>query len=370
MNTARDREQVLEQWLKQSGGARSAPTPECLDAETAGAWADGRLGGAALAEAQLHVADCARCQALMATLLRTTPQQVAAALAPKRRWLVWAMPMAAAAVLVVGAFVWTNTPAPIAPVDQIDVGPMPPPEGAPPRRDTRRSPPPANRSTGPAKGLADSAPSDKPRAPTAAPGGEDRLKEAPSTPAARADSARVSGNQETQAAAPPSFSSPQAAPSAPEPTGAGSAATAKDSSAVQAEARRESSTPADRLLTRPTAPAGTSIQVMSPNRAVQWRITGDLVEHTTDGGSTWATAGALGSITSGSAPSAQVCWLAGRGGLVVRTTDGINWSRIPFPETVDLVAVGAVSAQTATVTAADGRVFATANGGQYWLADR
>jgi hypothetical protein len=117
VNTARDREQVLEQWLKQSGGARSAPTLECLDAETAGAWADGRLGGAALAEAQLHVADCARCQALMATLLRTTPQQVAAALAPKRRWLVWAMPMAAAAVLVVGAFVWTNTPAPIAPVD-------------------------------------------------------------------------------------------------------------------------------------------------------------------------------------------------------------------------------------------------------------
>ena len=73
MTTARDREHVLEQWLKQSGGARSAPTAECLDAETAGAWADGRLRGAALAEAQLHVADCARCQALMATLLRTTP---------------------------------------------------------------------------------------------------------------------------------------------------------------------------------------------------------------------------------------------------------------------------------------------------------
>jgi len=369
VNTPRDREQVLEHWLKQSGGARSAPTPECLDAETAGAWADGRLGGAALAEAQLHAADCARCQALMATLLRTTPQQVAAALAPQRRWLVWAMPMAAAAVLVIGAFVWTNAPVPPRPVNQIDVGPMPPPEGAPPRRDTRRSTPPANRSTGAAKRLADSGPGDKPRASAAEPGRENRLKEAPGAPAARADSAPASSNEERQAAAPPSFSSAQAAPPAPEPASAGSAATAKDSSAVQAEARRESNA-ADRLLTRPTAPPGSSIQVLSPNRAVQWRITGDLVEHTTDGGSTWTTAGALGSITSGSAPSAQVCWLAGRGGLVVRTTDGINWSRIPFPETVDLVAVGAVSAQTATVTAADGRVFATANGGQYWLADR
>jgi photosystem II stability/assembly factor-like uncharacterized protein len=102
---------------------------------------------------------------------------------------------------------------------------------------------------------------------------------------------------------------------------------------------------------------------------VQWRVNGALVERTTDGGSTWAAGGSVpvGAITSGSAPSATVCWLVGREGTVLRTTDGINWQRVNFPEQVDLVAVGAVSAQTATVTAADGRVFATANGGQSWI---
>jgi hypothetical protein len=368
VTTARDRE--LEQWLKQSGGARSAPTPDCLDAEIAGAWADGRLGGAALAEAQLHAADCARCQALMATLLRTTPAQVAAALAPKRRWLAWGMPLAAAAVVLLAAFVWVNAPGPGGQPDQIDVGPMPPLEGVAQKPDARRSPPPANRnSAAGARTPAASAPSERSRAATAAPDQVSKSKEAPGAPIVRRDSPQASFNEEPRTAAQPAVPPPQAARSTPEPQGAG-ANSALDKSAVQAEARRETGASADRLLTRPVAPPGSSIQVVSPNPAVQWRITGDLVERTTDSGSTWATAGALGSITSGSAPSPQVCWLAGRGGLVVRTTDGINWSRLPFPEAVDLVAVGAVNAQTATVTAADGRVFATANGGQYWLADR
>ena len=369
MNTARDREHVLEQWLKQSGGARAAPTAECLDAETAGAWADGRLGGGALAEAQLHVADCARCQALMATLLRTTPAQVAAALAPKRGWLAWAMPLAAAAVILVSVVVWQNAPAPKVQVDQIDVCPMTPPEGVPRKPDARRPAPARGKTAFADKEPAASAPNEKPRAAAAASDQVSRPKENPGAPTVRGDSAQRSFNEEPRVAAQPAVQPPQPA-LAPEPQTAGAATAARDSAAVQAETRRETAASTDRLLARPAPPPGSSIQVLSPNRAVQWRVTGDLVERTTDGGSTWSTAGALGSITSGSAPSAQVCWLAGRGGLVVRTTDGVNWSRLPFPETVDLVAVGAVSAQTATVTAADGRVFATANGGQYWLADR
>jgi len=383
VTTGRDREDVLEQWLKQSGGARSTPTPECLDAETAGAWAEGRLGGPALAEAQLHVADCARCQALMATLLRTTPEHVAAALTSTRRWLAWTMPLAAAAVLLLGAYVWTNNAnAPGAALDQVAAGPTEPAaKGTQPPRANGSGPAARGRNTGAAKSLADSTTRDKnggpardgaasasqkPRASGAQAAGSGMPKELSGVSSDRKDSPQVAASREFRVPPPPAAAPPVAA----EPQSAGAAASARDATAAQADARRETSPPADRLQTRPAAPAGSPIQVASPNRAVQWRVTADVVERTTDGGYTWSTAGALGSITSGSAPSAEVCWLAGRGGLIVRTVDGINWSRIPFPETVDLVAVGAVSAQTATVTAADGRVFVTANGGQSWVADR
>ena len=386
MTTSRDHDRVLEQWLKQSGGARSTPTPDCLDAETAASWADGYLDGAALAEAQLHVADCARCQALMATLLRTTPAQVKAALRTRRRWVAWTVPLAAAAVVVLAAYVWVNTPPSgdefKQEADQVITGPLPSPGNAAASSAPQNSPTVRGRRADAAKAQSESTATDKtagaPRDRAKSPASEtpdtsaaapDRLSKSQGSPGPssdRKDSPQVSANQNFQGAPQPA-APPQAAIGEPS---AGASSSPRDAAAPQLEARREVSSSADRLPTRPAPAPGATIEVVSPNRAVQWRITGDLVERTTDGGYTWSTAGALGSITSGSAPSAEVCWLAGRAGLVVRTTDGMNWSRVPFPEKVDLVAVGAVNAQTATVTAADGRVFATANGGQYWVADR
>ena len=40
----------------------------CLDAETLGAWTDGGLDPAAMAAAEAHVSNCARCQALVGTM--------------------------------------------------------------------------------------------------------------------------------------------------------------------------------------------------------------------------------------------------------------------------------------------------------------
>jgi len=71
-------------------------------------------------------------------------------------------------------------------------------------------------------------------------------------------------------------------------------------------------------------------------------------------------------LTAGAAPSANVCWLVGRAGAVILSTDGRAWRRLTFPEQIDLTAVTAVDARTATVTTADGRRFETADGGRTW----
>ena len=75
---------------------------------------------------------------------------------------------------------------------------------------------------------------------------------------------------------------------------------------------------------------------------------------------------AAGQVTASSA-SAGVCWVVGRGGLVLRSTDGRTWQRVNFPEMTDLLAVRATDAQTVSVTTADSRVFSTVNGGQTWM---
>ncbi|HUF48756.1 MAG TPA: zf-HC2 domain-containing protein [Vicinamibacterales bacterium] len=114
------------------------------------------------------------------------------------------------------------------------------------------------------------------------------------------------------------------------------------------------------------------IDIATPDPAVRWRVTGDAVERSTDTGASWTAvpieAGAV--ITAGSAPSATTCWLVGRGGTVLVTTDARTWRRLPFPEAGDLVAVTARDARTASVTTADGRTFETATAGETWTPRR
>jgi hypothetical protein len=100
------------------------------------------------------------------------------------------------------------------------------------------------------------------------------------------------------------------------------------------------------------------------------------IERSTDGGKTWM---ALGSPSTedwlaGSAVSDTVCWLAGRHGALVRTIDGQTWQRVPPPVQAagtdgsqpDWIALSARDAASATISAADGREFATTDGGQSW----
>lgn len=111
------------------------------------------------------------------------------------------------------------------------------------------------------------------------------------------------------------------------------------------------------------------VEIVSPDPAIRWRVLASgEVERTTDGGSTWRVVdtGAQFPVTTGAAPSANVCWLVGRNGLVLLTADGTTWQALPFPGTDDLVAVDAADAVTASVTTRDGRSLRTTDAGHTW----
>jgi photosystem II stability/assembly factor-like uncharacterized protein len=112
-----------------------------------------------------------------------------------------------------------------------------------------------------------------------------------------------------------------------------------------------------------------SIEITSPDPSVRWRIRAAAsVEHTTNGGTTWEAVptGVDAGLTAGASPSPLVCWLIGRAGTMLLSTDGRTWRRVPFPEMTDLATVRASDAQTATVTTTDGRTFRTTDGGRTW----
>jgi hypothetical protein len=111
-----------------------------------------------------------------------------------------------------------------------------------------------------------------------------------------------------------------------------------------------------------------SIEFVSREGSSRWRITGSAVQRSTDTGATWQmmATGTQATFTAGAAPSASVCWLVGRGGVVLLTTDGNNWRRLAFPEPADLNRISAEDARAASVTTVDGRTFATADGGASW----
>ena len=111
------------------------------------------------------------------------------------------------------------------------------------------------------------------------------------------------------------------------------------------------------------------VTIASPGTAFRWRIgPAGSVEFSTDAGATWESrpTGVEADLTAGAAPGGTVCWVVGRGGTVLLTTDGRQFRRLMFPVAADLAAVQAIDARSATVTAADGRRFRTIDAGATW----
>jgi hypothetical protein len=311
--------------------AIGALTPECIEADTAAAWADGSLAAGERTALLTHAAGCARCRALLAALVRTEPPGVTAPLPWwKTPLLRWAAPLAA----VTGALlVWVA----------VGRGPV----------DSR-------------------APAGPPPAPAIA---EQEARSEPTAKAAPPAEATPLGDT-----ASPKRRAPQATATPSAPTAPSAAAAEKDTrSAADAVARQR----AEKPVAAPPAAVSESLRVMSgrasqfvpalevvaPDGSTRWRVTEPgAVERSNDGGATWERQ-ALDTkvpLVAGSSPASETCWLAGAAGTVLRTTDGRTWRRVSIPDPADLAAISAKDADIATVTTADGRTFRTTDGGVTW----
>jgi hypothetical protein len=353
---------------------------------------EGSLSREARGTAERHAAGCARCQAMLAAMARTAPEPAA------RPWwrivtLKWMVPVAAAATaLVVWVAVDRDRAAPIESVATETAAPMP---AAPPSRPgaarddmpigQRGSSPrvPDSAAAGGRTALDDTSPLTRPQAAAA----DSRLE-----PRRRTDVPemlpRLVPTDKSAAASPPPPPPPPAArtPSsaaaipAP-PVGEPIAPVAGVAEKVVVAAPETS---VQSLAGAAGAPLrGVSTDIVSPEPAFRWRLVAPAtIQRSTDGGVTWTVqsgrAQGLGLLTSyetslpvvftaGSSPARDICWIVGRGGVVLLSSNGTSWQRRPFPEAANLIAVRAVDAKSAVVSTEDGRQFSTIDGGATWL---
>jgi hypothetical protein len=380
MRKTDQRDRSIDRLLRRLEPAADRPAGDaCVDAETLAAWMDGSLSGEALDRAEHHAAGCARCQAMVASMARTAPDTAA------RPWwrtltVKWVVPIAAAATAVV---VWVavdrQQKTPVGPAAAVQTSRASEPAAGPaPLADAlERSAGVAQAKDAPARKAKADAPADKRAIPKSAP--------APVVGGAvggATDTPRPSLQTRSDNAA--SVASPAAAtpaPVAPAPLAAPAAPNDAQLRARDALERRplaetvtaipESSAKALRDGGRAGGVARliAGAEIPSPEPAFRWRVVAPAtIQRSTDGGVTWrpqvAPAGIV--LTAGSSPARDVCWIVGRAGAVVLSTDGTTWQLRPFPEAVNLAAVRATDAKTATVTTSDGRQFSTTDGGATW----
>jgi hypothetical protein len=341
------------------------PSASCLDAAALAAWADGSLGARERAAIESHAASCARCQALVAAMVKTEPP----ALPPRAWWtskIAWLAPMAAAAAALV---VWIAVP------EQPRRAPAPAPltANAVPAAPAPALPAPAAQITRPPEGapvLSPPAASVAPLPPARSPVATERRQQP-------AEASKELRDASVAAAPPPASADTRI--EAPSAVAAGAAAADVSARPPAAEARQLSEAAPRaaveslraRSVTQNAAKAAAPLpfEIASPDLNVRWRVSGTNVQRTADAGVTWQaqSSGVRGVLASGAAPLSTVCWIVGVAGTVARSTDGQTWQRVAFPEAIDLRAVRASDGLHAVVTAADGRTFATDDGGQTWV---
>lgn len=412
-------ERLIDQLLRQRlrAGQGAPPAGACLEPGTLAAWLEGSLAGEELAAAESHSAGCERCQAMLAAMVQTEP-----AVTPRRWWQSltarWVVPVAAVAT---AAALWIS----VAP-DGLPRAPVPSSEAdsaaarsASIPTQTERAPGTAPPSIVPSPSIAPppraaeerSALADGVQTP-------DALRKNKATPGAKAAGRMTEDLQARRDRAEPgppvesllearkeaqaSPASPPSPPPAAELNAQGrssaplrSAEPARDrkqegspgpplpappASVQKAQEGRPASAPLVPAVGQATTPSALatpsfrsarvrSIDIVSPDPAIRWQAgDGGLVRRSVDGGVTWVVqpTGTTLDLTAGSSPARAVCWLAGRSGVVLLSIDGKTWQRRAVPEVVDLVAVSATDAKTATVTTSDGRRFSTTDGGTTW----
>lgn len=345
MKNETSRERSIERLLREPlrTGAASV-RGVCLDVDTLAAWADDDLGPEERAAAESHVADCGRCQALIAAMVKTSVSPAKTPAWWRRPSLAWLVPITAVTAALI---IWIAIPTGPRPgVDTVGFADSRGSQQA--QAKTPAEPPPLSTGDITSRDKAESAPREAARIAEAQQSGQDSLRGVdkfdvraqrakPAAGERREDEAKQKALGELTAANEVARTPPAAAPMAKSMIGR-------------------------------AAPA---IEIVSSNPGSRWRIVGNgAVERSMDGGSTWQQqqTGVNVALTAGTSPSPSVCWLVGAAGTVLLSTDGRSWRRVAFPEAADLIAVRATDAQSATVTTADGRTFSTSDGGQTWQA--
>jgi hypothetical protein len=366
----------LDRWLREmlherpdaepSGavGTQGRADNNCLDAETVAGWFDDTLTARDRTVAQAHLADCARCQAVLAAMARTAPVPLGQPFwRPIYSRLLIPLGVAATGVLILVSLPQTPEPR----QESLNARAEIKPEGIVPEEVAPR---PSGRAVRgapvvPAQVLGDRATSAK----------SAERRELPPEGAAQANNANAPAVPVAAAApgaaVPPSVAAPapveettqQAAPAALAET-----VTVTGSAAAAPPPQRPAPT-VEQMRTALRSAAASGLEVVSSDASTRWRLAAaGVVQRSTDGGVTWESrsTGIPFRPTAGASPSPSVCWLVGPGGIVLLTTDGRSWRRIPFTEQVDLIAITATDDMTATVITADGRTFLTVNRGGSW----
>lgn len=346
-----DRDQSIEQMLRRVMSDAVPPQGECLDGETIAAWSEGQLRAAEASAVEQHVAGCARCRALMASFVQTTPAQPVAESLWRRWHLGWVVPLATAAT---AAAIWVALPGSgarqLAPKQETN---------AVAQDERLESPAVPPQPTARSFQQLDQAKAAEP------PVVNETRQRANDTAAASRELAGQQGA--TRAAAEDAAAAPAAgAPAAPSVTAPAAPRPTAVAERAEADTKKEA---AANSTFAPLARAFAANPITSPDGTARWRIvSGQQVENSMDAGNSWtpATIDSPDRLNAGAAPSATVCWIVGARGAVYLTTDGTRFVRLPFTEMVDLASVFATDALSATVSSADGRSWRTTDGGRSW----
>lgn len=393
-------ERLLQRSLEKGLGAsgENCPEPGIL-----AAYFDREMSAEDRRRWDQHVSQCVRCQEQLALLVRTEPLAADVPASKPLRLRFWGWRWAgtlatAAAVVALWIAVRPETqlrPPNAMPEARVASRPAvtPPPtepatlakqEAAPPRQAPEKLQ--ARIPTyPPAAGTAGRAPA-SPAAPVAA----TRTADPVAALASRTDSqaqrpedlpiARDQAITESRVEAPreramAAGKAEQKVPAAPQTVSreAGTSEWAADERDKKAPARTTELSTARRAPTtggtlRSTTSAGPEVRIAAPGGKFLWRVAGTgWLERSQDAGSTWvAKFVPEHPLTAGVCPAEKVCWMVGRSGTVLRTTDGERWERLGFPVDVDLVGVEGHSAAEAVVITGSGTRYLTADGGRTW----
>ena len=368
-----------------------APVPEppdgCLDAGVLAGWFEGTLDPAERAAAEAHAAGCSRCQAVLAAMIRIEPPMESRPWwrSPAFGWLV-PLTVAAAALVVYVRMERDPRTLEVAMAPAVAPAPIPPASGqsaaAEPAAKAERDafvPSPAAPSRASTRAAAKETDRFEPLAKSQEKlQGQPTMTEAPAAPSpAEVQQLRDRLASVDETTPQKAASAPPAAPAAPPMTTQPGLVVTATPPATEERARADAAARknvAESVIANVASGAAAGFRqaqvvVQTADGSTRWRsVTPGSVQRSIDAGATWETqsTGVAAIVSSGAAPSKSICWLVGKGGVVLLSPDGRAWRQVPFPEAVDLVSVAATDASSAAVTTVNGRTFTTVDGGKSW----